>query len=161
MNFEQPQTRTLKQAIADLYFGLKNGERSLRDNQVEDFLVEAKKLNPKFARDLPARGLQGDGIVYDFKMLADSLQKDFEGQFWGSFYFPGVEEEMQRGGLGYGAKNDGFMLIGTPGKTFNRASLSAVLVPRQYEEIIDSIRQEYPDVKFITVDEIKDLPNMF
>ena len=162
MNFEQPaQVKPLDQAINDLYFSIKNKEVELVDTQLEDFEREAKKLDPKFARDLPARGLFGGSLVEDFKFLDYSLKNEFINQHWGSFYIPGgVEEVGDLGGLGYSAKNDGFMLIGKPEVEISRANLVAVLVPRHYEFLIGSLRQAYPGTKFITVDEIKDLPQI-
>jgi len=163
MSIEQLQIKPLEQAIYDLHVGSKIGEIKLLDTQIDDFNREAKKLDPDFAKNLPTRGISGGGfgINGDFKFLDHSLKNKFIDQYWGSFYIPhGVEEVGQLNGLGYQAKMEGFMLICKPYKEISRANLLAVLVPRHYEILIDSLRETYPDVKFITVDEIKDLPKI-
>lgn len=151
----------LQREISKLHFAVKKREIMLPDTQIEDFAREAAKLDKNFARNLPARGLEPSGVSNDFKDLFNHLDYEFAGRYWGSFYTPGVEEEKQMGGLGYSAKNQGFMVIGTPGKPFNRENLSAVLVPRHYESLSDHLRRAYPEIKFITVDEIRDLPSLF
>lgn len=168
MNFEQPNTNesispkdALMEDVNKLHFAIKNGEVVLVDTQHDDFLREATKLDKDFARKLPASGLNFESVTHDFKLLTDYLENAFSVNYWGSFFTPEVEEVGQGGGLGYGAKNENFMLIGTPNKPFDRENLSAVLVPRHYESFIDALRLAYPDVRFITVDEIKDLPNLF
>lgn len=156
--------KQLQQEIDKLHYAVKSGER-LPDTQMEDFIREAAKLDPLFARNLPARGLELSSSINsidgEFKDLFNHLDHEFAGRYWGSFYAQGVEQEKQPSGLGYPAKNHGFMVIGTPGKPFNRENLSAVLIPRHYESLSDPLRRAYPEVKFITVDEIKDLPTFF
>lgn len=151
----------LQREIDKLYFAVKRGEMLLRGEQMEDFRREAAKLDKNFARNLPARGLAHEGVDYDFRDLFNHLDHEFAGRYWGSFYTQGVEEEGQRGGFGYPARDEGFMVIGTPGKPFNRENLSAILIPRHYELLSDHLRRAYPEIKFITVDEIKDLPSLF
>ncbi len=164
-NKSQNGTDNLQKVIDNMYFRAKKGE-VLPGTQHEDFIREAQQLDKDFARNLPARGLEGvlgPDVVDDFKRLKVALKNDFRGQFWGSFYIPegeGVEEEKQLSGLGYSAKHEGFMLIGSPGRDFGLENLLAVLVPRQYESAINALKSAYPDIHFITVDEIKNLDKL-
>jgi hypothetical protein len=127
-----------------------------------DFKTEAEKLPKEFTRNLPARGLRTGRVRGDFVALIDSLDKGVSSRaYWGSFYVPKLESSMQMGGLGYSAYNQAFMLIGRPGeKLSDSGGVSAVLVPRQYERLIPKLKEAYPDVRFITDDEIKDLPEI-